>query len=306
MIGTADRTSKIKFEKMNFSNFTNFCLRASSIKIDERCWFAHFKSDSDFSHLFPFIQAIEKDAIHFENPEYLQFKKDEIQCSLYPPNHISAGFFLGRDEALIFASGIIKYLNDLEKRKSKIKPQFKSYQHLHVPDILRLLPLSNCGKCGFRTCMAFAGAVSRRRMTLDRCPDLPEPVSASLIFPVLDKNNHIVSKITVDMDLADSLRLISRKINHLEHSLSGHRLPKNRRKKKSFVHGEREGIIFKLTGRETEVIRLMAQGFTNKEISEILNISHHTVKSHVVHIFNKLGVSDRTLVSVWAAQNELI
>ena len=50
----------------------------------------------------------------------------------------------------------------------------------------------------------------------------------------------------------------------------------------------------------------MAQGFTNKEISEILNISHHTVKSHVVHIFNKLGVSDRTLASVWAAQNELI
>jgi len=50
----------------------------------------------------------------------------------------------------------------------------------------------------------------------------------------------------------------------------------------------------------------MAEGFTNKEISRILKISHHTVKSHVVHIFNKLGVGDRTLVAVWAAQNELI
>ena len=291
---------------MRFNNFTNFCLRASSIKIDERCWYAHFKSDNEFSHLFPFIQATEKEAIHFENPEYLQFKKDDIQCSLYPPNHISAGFFYDRKEALIFASAMIKYLNDLEKRKLKIKPKFNTYRRLHVPDILRLLPLTNCRKCGFRTCMAFAGAVSRRRMTLDKCPDLPKPISASLIYPVFDRDNNIVSKITIDMDLADSLKLINQKIELFETSMDEHRLSKDRKKQKSLVLGEREGIIFKLSGRETEVIRLMAQGFTNKEISQILKISYHTVKSHVDHIFNKLGVSDRTLASVWAAQNELV
>jgi DNA-binding CsgD family transcriptional regulator len=201
---------------------------------------------------------------------------------------------------------LIKYFNELENRKSHIKPQFKSYRRLHVPEILRLLPLSNCGKCGFPTCMAFAGAVSQRKITLDKCPDLPEPISVSLIYPVFDKDNNIASKITVDMDLADSLRLIGQKFEHLETGMDEHRLPKNRKKRKSFFLGEREGIIFKLTGRESEVIRLMAEGFTNKEISQILKISHHTVKSHVVHIFNKLGVSDRTLASVWAAQNELI
>jgi DNA-binding CsgD family transcriptional regulator/ArsR family metal-binding transcriptional regulator len=291
---------------MKFNNFTDFSLRASPINLGERCWYAHFKSDNEFSYLFPFIQAIEKEAIHFEQPESLQFKKDEIYCSLYPPNHISAGFFYGREDALIFANRLIKYFNDLESRKSKIKPKFKSYRRLHVPDILRLLPLSNCGKCGFRTCMAFAGAVSRRRMTLDKCPDLPEPISVSLVYPVFDSDNNIVFKIAVDMDLADSLRLIGQKFEHLETGMDEPRLPKNRKKQKPFVLGEREGIIFKLTGRETEVIRLLAEGFTNKEISQILKISHHTVKSHVVHIFNKIGVSDRTLASVWAAQNELI
>jgi DNA-binding NarL/FixJ family response regulator len=50
----------------------------------------------------------------------------------------------------------------------------------------------------------------------------------------------------------------------------------------------------------------MAEGFTNPEISELLSISHHTVKSHVVHIFNKLGVNDRTQAAVWAARNRLI
>lgn len=291
---------------MRFNNFTDFSLRASSINIGERCWYAHFKSDNEFSHLFPFIQAIEKEAIHFENPEYLQFKKNEIYCSLYPPNHIAARFFFDREEALVFARRLIKYFNELENRKSQIKPQFKSYRRLHVPDILRLLPRSNCGKCGFRTCMAFAGAVSRRKTTLDKCPDLPEPISVSLIYPVFDKDKNIVSRITVDMDLADSLQLIGQKLEHLDTSMAENRLQKNLKKRKSSFPGEREGIIFKLSGRETEVIRLMAEGFTNKEISQILKISHHTVKSHVVHIFNKLGVSDRTMASVWAAHNELI
>ncbi len=70
--------------------------------------------------------------------------------------------------------------------------------------------------------------------------------------------------------------------------------------------GHRDGIIFKLSGREAEVLRLITEGFTNKEIAQILKVSHNTVKSHVVHIFNKLGVNDRTQAAVWAAQNELI
>ena len=257
---------------MRFENFKDFSLRASTINIGERCWYAHFKSDNEFLHLFPFIQAEEKKAIHFEEPESLQFKKDEIYCSLYPPNHIAARFFLDKEEALTFARRLINYFNELENRKSKIKPQFQSYRRLHVPEILRLLPLSNCGKCGFRTCMAFAGAVSRRKITLDKCPDLPEPISVSLVYPVFDKNNNIVSKITVDTDLADTIRLIHQKFEHLNIDKGEHRLRKNRKKRKSFFLGEREGIIFKLSTRETEVIRLMAEGFTNKEISQILNI----------------------------------
>jgi ATP/maltotriose-dependent transcriptional regulator MalT len=63
---------------------------------------------------------------------------------------------------------------------------------------------------------------------------------------------------------------------------------------------------FPLSGREAEVLRLITEGFTNKEIAQILKVSHNTIKSHVVHIFNKLGVNDRTQATVWAAQNELI
>lgn len=61
-----------------------------------------------------------------------------------------------------------------------------------------------------------------------------------------------------------------------------------------------------LTGREIEVLRLMANGLTNREISENLSITMNTVKSHVVHIFNKLGVNDRTHAAVLASRHHLI
>jgi DNA-binding NarL/FixJ family response regulator len=49
-----------------------------------------------------------------------------------------------------------------------------------------------------------------------------------------------------------------------------------------------------LTKRELEVLQLVAEGASNKDIAGRLHISQATVKSHLIHIFGKLGVSDRT------------
>ena len=64
--------------------------------------------------------------------------------------------------------------------------------------------------------------------------------------------------------------------------------------------------VIDLTKRELQVLRLMAQGLTNINISGILSISPHTVKTHVIRIFNKLGVSDRTLAATLATRLNLI
>jgi ATP/maltotriose-dependent transcriptional regulator MalT len=61
-----------------------------------------------------------------------------------------------------------------------------------------------------------------------------------------------------------------------------------------------------LTGREIEVLRLIALGATNREISAELEISQHTVKSHVIHIFTKIGVNDRAQASAWGAVHGLL
>jgi ATP/maltotriose-dependent transcriptional regulator MalT len=49
-----------------------------------------------------------------------------------------------------------------------------------------------------------------------------------------------------------------------------------------------------LSGREVEVLTLVAQGASNKAVAKQLWISKATVKTHLIHIFGKLGVSDRT------------
>jgi DNA-binding CsgD family transcriptional regulator len=61
-----------------------------------------------------------------------------------------------------------------------------------------------------------------------------------------------------------------------------------------------------LTVRETEVLRLVAKGFSNVEIASILRMSLNTAKTHVKSIFFKLDVTDRTEAAVWAVSHDLI
>jgi DNA-binding NarL/FixJ family response regulator len=61
-----------------------------------------------------------------------------------------------------------------------------------------------------------------------------------------------------------------------------------------------------LTERETQVLRHLALGKTNKEIAQTLFIGEQTVKSHVRHILGKLGVSSRTQAALYAMRIALI
>jgi len=64
--------------------------------------------------------------------------------------------------------------------------------------------------------------------------------------------------------------------------------------------------IEKLSDRELEVLRLVAEGCTNQEIAEKLIVSPTTIKTHVQNILQKLGVSDRTQAAVYAVRCGLI
>jgi ATP/maltotriose-dependent transcriptional regulator MalT len=61
-----------------------------------------------------------------------------------------------------------------------------------------------------------------------------------------------------------------------------------------------------LTAREVEVISLIAQGLSNREIAERLVLSEHTVHRHVANIYTRLGVSSRAAAVAFAAERDLL
>jgi len=62
---------------------------------------------------------------------------------------------------------------------------------------------------------------------------------------------------------------------------------------------------FGLTEREREIIRLVVDAAANKEIADLLGISEKTVKNHLTHIFDKLGVSGRLELAMFAIDHGL-
>lgn len=123
-------------------------------------------------------------------------------------------------------------------------------------------------------------------------------------YPVCDEAGEVVSAIRIGFDITDRKRRQSQRtryIESLEKALRDATAGLSRRSTE-----DDEPALSQLTDRELEVLGLMAEGLTNTEIARVLCVSPHTVKSHVVHIFNKLGVNDRTQAAVKAARLNLI
>ncbi len=144
--------------------------------------------------------------------------------------------------------------------------------------------------------------------TLDRLvhsPDGTESWREIRAYPVSDANSDVVYAITIGHDYGDEQvdRIQQqRRIQLLENAL----YEIVRSKVDQFPEAATKRNRIALTKRELQVLRLMSQGLTNTGISSILSISSHTVKTHVIHIFNKLGVSDRTQAATLSARLKLI
>ena len=61
-----------------------------------------------------------------------------------------------------------------------------------------------------------------------------------------------------------------------------------------------------LTAREIEILRLVAEGYSNRRLAELLSVSEPTVKFHLTNVYRKLGVGNRTEASRWAQRQGIL
>jgi DNA-binding CsgD family transcriptional regulator/ArsR family metal-binding transcriptional regulator len=270
----------------------------------EPIWGAYFRLDNDIREVFPFINGTVAKARYQLRPLHVRFLYKEVACTLYPKEAMAAPL-RGRDHAVGFIDDLIVFLNDLYDRRHERTPSHKLYQRpVSVVEIVKMLPLTNCRRCGYPTCMAFAAAIRKGKARPEDCPDFAEPISVCKIYPVFGPDGALESTLSIESGhlpmAADEDDAAPQQIAALETTQAdeGGRAPLYDR------YGIR--IQYDLSPREIQVLRYLAEGASNPEISEALNISPHTVKSHVIHIFNKINVNDRTQAAVWAVQNKVV
>ncbi|MCK4840025.1 MAG: hypothetical protein KAS94_14570 [Desulfobulbaceae bacterium] len=233
---------------------------------------ARFEVVQDLRPLFPYLNATRPEAKYSSNPDRIQFVFEEILCTLYSSEIIAAAF-PDEDSVYLFGDRLLEYLNEVYEKQETIQPDYETIGRLSPIDIYQLLPKTNCRKCGQESCLAFAAFLSKGQATTSECPDFSKPIAQKAVYPIFDRDGNLAS--TVELNISKE-----------QNNLSG------------------PGDL--LTEREVEVLRLLASGSSNPEIAATLSISQHTVKSHVTHIYDKLGVNDRATAAVWASLNNVL
>ena len=118
------------------------------------------------------------------------------------------------------------------------------------------------------------------------------------VFPAIKAGAHgYLMKDIKPTELAKSIRSVYRGEPSLHPEIA-------RRLMDQLSEGE-ESAEDRLTARETEVLGLIAKGYSNKEIAAALQVSEKTVKTHVSNILQKLHLSDRTQAALYAVRQRI-
>lgn len=125
-------------------------------------------------------------------------------------------------------------------------------------------------------------------------------------YPVSNQNEQIVCAFRICFDVTHRRHTLEKQkkyIESLERAVKqmGRAAPQTSSLSRSSTNPHT-----RLSLREMEILKLVTEGFTNSEIAHMLSLSAHTVKSHVIHVFNKLGVADRTQAAVQAIRLGII
>ena len=140
-------------------------------------WVATVKSGADLGELMPYVNAV------IDKGEYVP----GVPALVWRDG--AHKFFIRRDEfglnnlhdrahAERKVEKLVRFLNETWGERERITPDFTSRSKPAVLEVFKLLPRTNCGKCGVPSCMAFAAGLSEGKKAAGDCPPLLEEENA--------------------------------------------------------------------------------------------------------------------------------
>jgi ArsR family metal-binding transcriptional regulator len=127
--------------------------------------------DRDVAEIFPYLNASLQGVIYNHAGKTLTLRREGRLISLHP-RRMEAAKVAGIEDAQALVAWMVELINDCHRRKLLINPDFNRHDRLTVLDVVKLLPGTNCRRCGLRTCLAFAAALADEKISVMACSDL--------------------------------------------------------------------------------------------------------------------------------------
>ena len=127
--------------------------------------------DRDVSDILPYVNAVVKEAIYNKNAPSLTITKRGRLITIHP-TEIAAGKIIDGEDAHKIIDWLKEVMNECYERRDKIKPIYEMRRKLMPLGVYKLLPGTNCGKCGEPSCMAFAVKLAGGDVPLSQCEEI--------------------------------------------------------------------------------------------------------------------------------------
>jgi ArsR family metal-binding transcriptional regulator len=127
--------------------------------------------EADLTEVLPYLNTALKAYEYSPEPPSLTLKLPGKLVTIHP-REIAINIVKDEDEADDILEWLKKEINATWERRGEIEPGFEKAARPRVFDLLKLLPRTNCGRCGEPTCMVFAVQVGQGEKTAAHCPEL--------------------------------------------------------------------------------------------------------------------------------------
>lgn len=132
----------------------------------------------DIAEALPYLNATLRGAVYNKAAPALSWRKAGHYV-VFHADRIAVSNVEDRDSAQEEVAGLVKLVNRIWDQRESLSPDFTTHQRPTAMSLYKLLPSTNCHRCGEATCWNFALKLAAAQVKLDACPPLYEPMYAA-------------------------------------------------------------------------------------------------------------------------------